>query len=67
MSKSSLGRRGIRELDRLRKTYGGTNWRKLKGFAKVRLSNGKIRIAEVHWYEAHSIGKKEIKIKRYVA
>ena len=54
----------IREVARLRKVYGAGRWRKLKGIAMVRLSDGTICEAEVHWYEAHGIGKKEIKIKR---
>ena len=56
--------RGIRELRRLRKAYGAGLWRKLKGVAKVRLPDGTVRTAEVHWYEAHGIGRKEFKIKR---
>lgn len=56
----------IRNLPRLRKKYGGRNWRKMKGRAKVELENGKIREAEVHWYEAHGIGRKEWKIKGFV-
>jgi hypothetical protein len=56
--------RSVRESKRLRKFYGGTRWRKLKGIASIRLSGGTIRLAELHWYEAHGIGKKEIKIKR---
>ena len=56
----------IRDLSRLRKTYGKARWRKLKGIARVRLPNGKIRIAELHWYEAHGIGRKEICWKRYL-
>lgn len=56
----------IRDLSRLRKQYGKGRWRKLKGFTVIRLRNGRIRKAEVHWYEAHSIGKKEIKRKRYL-
>jgi hypothetical protein len=56
----------IRELARLRKQYGSGRWRKLKGIALVRLANGRIRRAELHWYEAHGIGKREIKRKRYV-
>ena len=55
--------RSIRNLSRLEKIYGKGNWRKLKGFANVRLKNGTIRMAEIHWYEAHGIGKKEFKIK----
>lgn len=55
----------IRELPRLRKVHGDGNWRKRKGFAKVRLPDGIIREAELHWYEAAGIGKLEFKIKRY--
>ena len=57
---------GIRELDRLRTMYGGRNWRKLKGRARVRLKNGQIRYAEVHWYEAHGIGRRKLKIACYL-
>lgn len=56
----------IRDVARLRKYYGMGNWRKLKGIARVRLSSGRIRLAELHWYEAHGIGKIEIKRKRYL-
>jgi hypothetical protein len=56
----------IRDLARLRRVYGVGRWRKLKGIATIRLANGRIRVAELHWYEAHGIGKKEIKRKRYV-
>ena len=56
----------IHDLPRLRKTYGTGRWRKMKGIAIIRLTNGTIRKAEVHWYEAHGIGKKEIKRKRYL-
>jgi hypothetical protein len=56
----------IRDLARLRRLYGRGRWRKLKGLALVRLRTGRIRKAELHWYEAHGIGKKEIKRKRYV-
>ncbi len=55
--------RGIRGLARLRKRYGRGRWRKLKGVARVRLIDGTIHTAEVHWYEAHGIGRKELKIK----
>ena len=54
----------IRELRRLRRLYGGRRWRKVKGSALVELLNGETRLAELHWYEAHGIGKKHIKIKR---
>ena len=56
----------IRELPRLRKLYGKGRWRKRKGFANVRLPNDTLRSAEIHWYEASGIGKKEFKIKRFV-
>jgi len=56
--------RAIRELPRLRKFYGRGRWRKMKGVATIRLANGSIREAELHWYEAHGIGRKEFKIKR---
>lgn len=48
----------IRDLDRLRKLYGKGRWKKLKGIAQIRLANGRIRLAELHWYEAHGIGTK---------
>jgi len=56
---------GIRDLQRLRKIYGAGEWRKMKGIARIRLPSGRIRVAELPWYEAHGIGKKEIKRKRY--
>lgn len=56
----------IRILPLLRERYGPGRWRKLKGVATVRLSDGTIRIAEVHWFEAHSIGKKMMRIKRFL-
>jgi len=56
----------IRDLARLRRVYGAGRGRKLKGVATIRLVNGRIRVAKLHWYEAHGIGKKEIKRKRYV-
>jgi hypothetical protein len=57
---------GIRELARLRKRYGRGRWRKRKGYAEVRLSDGTIIRAELHWYEATGIGKREFKIKRFL-
>lgn len=54
---------GIRERARLQKQYGRGRWRKLKGNAQVQLPNGAIRLAEIHWYEAHGIGKREFKLK----
>ena len=56
----------IRELPRLRRVYGSGRWRKRKGIADVRLSDGSVCKAEVHWYEAHGIGRKEMKIKRFL-
>jgi hypothetical protein len=56
----------IRELPRLRRVYGAGRWRKRKGFARVRLNDGQVRRAEVHWYEAHGIGRVEMKIKRFL-
>ena len=58
--------KGIRDLKRLRRNYGKGRWRKMKGTARIRLMSGRIRFAELHWYEAHGIGKKEIKRKRYL-
>lgn len=56
----------IRDIRRLQKQFGVGRWRKLKGIATVRLFDGRIKKAEIHWYEAHGIGKKKIKIKRYL-
>jgi hypothetical protein len=56
----------IHDLPRLRKQYGLGHWRKLKGLALIRLRNGRVCRAELHWYEAHGIGRKEIKRKRYL-
>jgi len=58
--------KAIHDLRRLEKLYGQGEWRKLKGIAFIRLRNGIIRKAELHWYEAHGIGKKEIKRKKYL-
>lgn len=57
----------IRELARLRKVHGKGRWRKRKGFARIRFADGTIRTAELHGYEAHGIGRREIKIKRFLA
>ena len=56
----------IRELPRLRKLYGDGRWRKMKGIATIQLSNGHVRKAEIHWYEAQGIGRKEYKRKSYL-
>ena len=50
----------------LRKYYGRGRWRKLKGIATVRLPNGILRRVELHWYEAHGIGRRDLKIKDYL-
>jgi len=57
---------GIREIARLRRIYGKGRWRKRKGIAEVRFKDGTTRTAEVHWYEATGIGRKEYKIKHFV-
>jgi hypothetical protein len=56
----------IRILPVLRERYGTARWRKLKGIASVRLSDGSIRLAEMHWFEAHGLGKKMMRIKRFL-
>ena len=56
----------IRDIMRIQKQYGPGRWRKLKGLAMVRLQSGKIHKVELHWYEAHGIGKKKLKIKRFL-
>jgi len=56
--------REIRELDRLQKRYGKAKWRKMKGVGRIRLRSGLIVNAELHWYEAHGIGRREFKVKR---
>ena len=55
--------RAIRQLWRLRRRYGSSRWRRRKGIATVRLQDGTVHTAEVHWYEAHGIGRREFKIK----
>ena len=57
---------GVRVLSYLRKAYGRARWRKAKGVATVRLPNGAFREVELHWYEAHGIGRRDVKIKRYL-
>lgn len=61
----AIGRR-IRELRTLHKQYGKGRWRKLKGVARVRLPDETVRLAEIHWYEAHGIGRRRLKIKRFL-
>jgi len=57
---------GVNVRSFLRKAYGRGRWRKRKGIATVRLSNGTLRLVELHWYEAHGIGKRDLKIKDYL-
>lgn len=56
----------IRELAQLQERFGNGRWRKLKGTATVHLFDGTIRLAKIHWYEAHGIGKRRLKIKRFL-
>ena len=56
----------IRDVAYLQKVYGHGRWRKLKGKAYVKLPNGRMRWVELHWYEAHGVGRKDIKIKHYL-
>ena len=57
---------GVRVRRFLRKAYGSGRWRKLKGIATIRLPNGALRRVEIHWYEAHGIGRRDLKIKAYL-
>jgi hypothetical protein len=57
---------GVTSRNRLRARYGGSRWRKMKGDADVELSDGSIRRAEIHWYEAHGVGRRDFKIKQYL-
>lgn len=57
---------GVKIRSFLRKAYGRGRWRKMKGIARVRLGNGQLRQVELHWYEAHGIGRRDLKIKKYV-
>ncbi|HMO51503.1 MAG TPA: hypothetical protein PKE26_00590 [Kiritimatiellia bacterium] len=56
----------IRDIMRIQKRYGPGRWRKLKGEGTIRMPNGSLRRAELHWYEAHGIGRKNMKIKRLI-
>ena len=58
--------RSVRQRRQLRRRYGGLRWRKLKGVGTVRLDDGSLARAEIHWYEAHGIGKVRYKIKRWL-
>ena len=57
---------GLRIRRFLRRAYGSGRWRKLKGIATVRLPNGALRRVEIHWYEAHGIGRRDVRIKQYL-
>lgn len=61
----AVGRR-IRQLERLTRLYGQGRWRKMKGRALIRLPSGELRDAELHWYEAHGLGRRDMKLKRYL-
>ena len=56
----------IRDIERLREQFGPGRWRKLKGRATVKMADGAIRAAEVHWYEADGVGHRRMKIKRFL-
>ena len=58
--------RGVRDRRRLDRLYGKGRWRKMKGVGRIRLLDGWVLLAELHWYEAHGIGRKELKAKRYL-
>ena len=60
------GTGAIRDLPRLEKLYGKGRWRQMKGKALMRLPSGRVRLVELHWYEAHGIGRRELKRKRYL-
>jgi hypothetical protein len=66
MLRSSLAVPAFNNFASLR-AYGGSSWRKLKGKTRIRLRDGRVFKAEVHWYEAHGVGKKRIKIKRFLS
>lgn len=59
--------RSLRERGRLARAYGGARWRKLKGTARVQLPSGRTARAELHWYEAHGVGRRELKIKHLLS
>ena len=56
---------GVRVRRMLVKQFGRGRWRKLKGIARVRLEDGSVRLAELHWFEAHGVGRKKMRIKRF--
>ena len=64
--KVNCNRQSIRDIRNIRKQFGPGRWRKLKGIATVHLFDGTIRKAEIHWYEAHGVGKRKFKIKSFL-
>jgi len=54
----------IREREKLKARFGGQRWRKLKGVALIRFPNGEVCHGELHWYEAHGVGRRKMKVKR---
>jgi hypothetical protein len=58
--------RGVRRARLLRERYGGRRWRKLKGIAHIQDELGLTRVAELHWYEANGVGRRGMKIKRFL-
>ena len=58
--------KGVRIRKLLVKRFGRGRWRKLKGIGHVRLEDGSVRLAELHWFEAHGIGRKKMRIKRFL-
>jgi len=61
----AVGRR-IREFGRITRRYGAERWRKMKGRAMIQVASGRVGLAELHWYEAHGVGRKELKRKRWL-
>ena len=58
--------RSVRIRSHLERTFGKGRWRKMKGTATVQLADGTICTADIHWFEAHGIGRKDFKIKKVI-
>ena len=58
--------RGVEIRRYLERVYGKGHWRKMKGRATVQLEDGTTRNAEIHWFEAHGIGRRDFKVKRFL-